>query len=87
MTYTPLLPDYLGFPEILGLRAPLPNMTLNNNQDRLFTLSEMKRADGILKAVFFKAGASENYKGGFYDGDHKFDVEMQRVEFDWLVNG
>jgi len=33
MTYAPLLPKYLDFPEILGLRVPLPTMTLNNNQD------------------------------------------------------
>ncbi len=84
MTYTPLLPNYLDFPEILGLRVPLPTMTLNNNQDRLFTLSEMKKADSVLKEVFAKAGASENYKGGFYDGDHKFDVQMQNDAFDWF---
>jgi hypothetical protein len=35
MTYTPLLPKYLEFPEILGLRVPLPTMTLNNSQDGL----------------------------------------------------
>ena len=84
MTYTPLLPNYLDFPEILGLRVPLPTMTLNNNQDRLFTLSEMKRADGILKEVFAKADAPENYKGSFYEGDHKFDVQMQNDAFNWF---
>jgi dienelactone hydrolase len=84
MTYTPLLPKYLEFPEILSLRAPLPTMTLNNNQDQLFTLSEMQKADGILKQVFAKAGAPANYKGAFYDGLHKFDVAMQEEAFDWF---
>ncbi len=84
MTYTPILPKYLDFPEILGLRAPLPTMTLNNNQDRLFTHSEMKRADEILQEVFTKAGAAGNYKGGFYEGDHKFDAQMQKDAFDWF---
>lgn len=84
MIYTPLLPNYLEFPEILGLRAPLPTMTLNNNEDRLFTLSEMKKADKILKDVFAKAGAADRYKGGFYPGDHKFDVQMQQDAFDWF---
>lgn len=84
MTYTPILPNYLEFPEILGLRAPLPTMTLNNSQDRLFTLSEMKKADQILKDIFTKAGAPDHYKGGFYDGDHKFDVQMQNDAFDWF---
>jgi dienelactone hydrolase len=84
MIYTPLLPNYLEFPEILSLRAPLPTMTLNNNQDRLFTLPEMKKADKILQDVFTKAGASDRYKGGFYEGDHKFDRAMQKDAFDWF---
>jgi dienelactone hydrolase len=84
MTYVPLLPKFLDFPEILGLRVPLPTMTLNNNQDGLFTLSEMKKASGILQEVFDKAGVSERYKGGFYEGPHKFDKEMQEDAFDWF---
>ena len=84
MTYTPLLPGYLEFPEILGLRVPLPTMTLNNNADRLFTLTEMKKADKTLQDVFAKAGAADRYKGGFYEGDHKFDKTMQKDAFDWF---
>ena len=84
MTYASLLPKYLDFPEILGLRAPLPTMTLNNDQDGLFTLSEMKRADKILQEVFEIAGAQDHYKGGFYPGIHKFDAQMQRDAFNWF---
>lgn len=84
MTYAPLLPKYLDFPEILGLRVPLPTMTLSNNQDGLYTLPEMQKADKILKEVFEKAGASEHYKGIFYDGDHKFDAQMQQDAFNWF---
>jgi dienelactone hydrolase len=84
MTYAPLMPKYLDFPEILGLRVPLPTMTLNNNQDGLYTLPEMKKADKILQEVFEKAGASERYKGGFYEGDHKFDAQMQQDAFNWF---
>ncbi|MFC2123471.1 hypothetical protein ACFLU5_01570 [Bacteroidota bacterium] len=84
MTYAPVLPRYLDFPEILGLRVPLPTMTLNNNEDGLYTLPEMKKADKILREVFKKAGASDQYKGGFYPGDHKFDAEMQKDAFDWF---
>lgn len=84
MIYTPLLPKFLEFPEIMGLRAPLPTMTLNNNQDGLFTLSEMKKADKILQDIFEKAGAPNHYKGGFYPGDHKFDTQMQQDAFDWF---
>lgn len=84
MTYTPLLPNYLEFPEILGLRAPLPTMVLNNNQDQLFTLEEMQKADDILKEVFSKTNSSEKYKCNFYEGLHKFDRAMQRDAFDWF---
>ncbi|RMF44642.1 MAG: hypothetical protein D6753_02050 [Planctomycetota bacterium] len=84
MTYAPILPNYLDFPEILGLRAPLPTMTLNNNEDQLFTVSEMKKADRILKEVFQKAGARDNYRGGFYPGKHKFDAAMQEDAFNWF---
>lgn len=84
MTYTPLLPKYLDFPEILGLRVPLPVLVQNNNQDELYTLSEMKKADQILKEVYAKAKASEKYAGKFYNGPHKFDLEMQADAFNWF---
>jgi dienelactone hydrolase len=84
MTYTPLLPKYLDFPELLGLRIPLPVMVQNNNQDELYTLSEMKRADEILGEVYKKAKASDKYVARFYDGEHKFDVQMQNDAFDWF---
>ncbi|TLU95000.1 hypothetical protein FEM55_07420 [Dyadobacter sediminis] len=84
MTYTPLLPKFLDFPEILGLRVPLPVMVQNNNQDELYTLPEMKKADQILKDVYAKAKASNKYKAGYYDGPHKFDLEMQKDAFDWF---
>ena len=44
----------------------------------------MKRADRILKEIYAKAGAPENYRTLFYPGGHKFDLEMQRVAFEWL---
>ncbi len=84
MTYVPILPNYLDFPEILGLRAPLPTMVLNDNEDGLYTLPEMKAADKILKDVFVKAGAADKYDCRFYPGPHKFDLEMQRDAFGWF---
>ena len=83
MTYIPILPKYLDFPEVLGLRTPLPTMVLNNNEDQLFTPEEMQRADRILQEVFAKAGASDHYQGNFYAGEHKFDVAMQADAFAW----
>lgn len=84
MTYVPLLPNELDFPEILGLRTPLPTYVLNDIDDGLYTLPEMKRADAILKDIYKKAGASENYKCSFYPGPHKFDRKMQADAFDWF---
>jgi len=84
MVYIPLLPRDLDYPEILGLRVPLPTMVLNNGDDPLFTLPEMKRADDILRQVYEKAGAADRYRCLFCPGGHKFDLEMQAEAFDWF---
>ena len=84
MIYIPGLPAELDYPEIFGLRVPLPTMVLNNEEDDLFTLDEMRRADRILAEVFAKARASDRYKGSFYPGPHKFDRPMQAEAFAWF---
>jgi dienelactone hydrolase len=84
MMWAPGMPKYLDYPEILGLRVPLPTMVLNNNEDSLFTLSEMHRADDILREVYEKAGAPERYGCRFYPGPHKFDGQMQEDAFAWF---
>ena len=84
MTYVPLLPKDLDFPEILGLRAPAATMVQNCNEDSLYTLSEMHRADTMLKEVFERAGANDMYRGMFYPGGHKFDRPMQEDAFAWF---
>ncbi len=84
MTYTPLLPRYMDFPEILGLRVPLPTMTLNDIDDGLYTMDGMTRADQILKELYAKAGVADHYDGRFYPGPHKLDAKMQKDAFDWF---
>ena len=84
MVYTPILPKELEFPEILGLRTPLPTLVLNDSEDGLYTLPEMNRADKILSEVYKKAGALNRYKCSFYPGPHKFDAKMQAEAFDWF---
>ena len=84
MTYVPRLPDELDFPEILGLRAPNPTLVLNDNDDDLYTLPEMKRADSILREVYAKAKAEDHYRCSFYPGPHKFDLRMQAEAFNWF---
>lgn len=84
MTYVPILPNELDFPEILGLRVPLPTLVLNDEDDDLYTLPEMKQADTILATVYGKAKAEDRYKCSFYPGPHKFDVKMQEEAFGWF---
>src|SRR5262245_10864487 len=84
MTYVPLLPKDLDFPEILALRAPAATMVQNCNEDPLYTLDEMQRADGILRDVFERAGAADKYRCNFYPGGHKFDRAMQTDAFAWF---
>jgi hypothetical protein len=83
MTYIPILPNELDFPEIMSLRVPLATMVLNDNEDQLYTLEEMKRADKIIGEVFQKAGAADRYKCSYYPGPHKFDKAMQTEAFAW----
>ena len=84
MTYVPVLPNELDFPEILGLRVPLPTLVLNDTDDDLYTVPEMKAADNILKEIYAKAKYPERYKCSFYPGEHKFDADMQKEAFDWF---
>jgi dienelactone hydrolase len=84
MTYVPLLPNELDFPEILGLRTPLSTLILNNNDDTLYTLQEMKNAEKILTEVYTKAGAANQFKCSYYPGPHKFDTPMQAEAFNWF---
>ena len=84
MVWTPVVAKYLEYPEIMGLQLPKPMLVLSNNEDPLFTLTEMHRADEILRATYDKAGASDRYLGKFYPGPHKFDPEMQAEAWAWF---
>jgi len=84
MTFVPLLPKDLDFPEILALRAPAPTMVLNSREDDLYTLPEMQRADAMIAETFKRANAEDRYKSIYYDGGHKFDRKMQADAFDWF---
>lgn len=84
MIYIPGLPLDLDYPEVLGLRVPRPTLVQFDNEDSLFTLPEMKRADRMLSRVFEKANAGDRYRGTFYPGGHKFDGAMQTEAFEWF---
>jgi dienelactone hydrolase len=84
MTYVPGLPNDLDFPEVLGLRVPLPTLVLNNDEDPFFTVGEMHRADAILREIYAKAGAGDRHNVAYYPGPHKFDRPMQAEAFAWF---
>ena len=84
MIYIPGIANDLDYPEIYGLRAPLPTLVLNDNEDTLFTLPEMKRADRMLAEVFSKADSKDRYRCSYYPGPHKFDLPMQAEAFTWF---
>ncbi|QMU27392.1 alpha/beta hydrolase family protein [Adhaeribacter radiodurans] len=84
MTYVPLLPNELDFPDILSLRAPLPTLVLNDSDDQLYTLPEMNQAEKVLAEVYKKAGAENRFKCSYYPGYHKFDDKMQKEAFNWF---
>ena len=68
MIYVPHLATEMDYPDILGMRAPLPALVQNNTEDPLFTLAEMRRADVMLRQVYEKAGAADRYSCSFYGG-------------------
>lgn len=84
MIYIPLVPRDLDYPEILALRAPAATLVQNDNEDQLFSLPEMQRADRMMRDIFEKAGAGDRYRCTFYPGPHKFDLPMQAEAFDWF---
>lgn len=84
MVYVPILPNELDFPEILGLRVPLPTLVLNDTDDELYTVPGMKAAEKILEEIFRKAGAADRFKCSYYPGPHKFDADMQAEAFNWF---
>lgn len=84
MVYIPGLARDLDYPEIFGLNLPNPVLVLNNLDDQLFTVPEMRRADRMLGEVYGKAGLGARYRAKFYPGPHKFDREMQAEAFQWF---
>ena len=84
MMFMPLMPEEMDYSELFALQLPAPRMVLNNIEDGLFNINEMRRADGFLKEVYQKAGVPQNYTAEFYPGIHKFDLKMQQSAFAWM---
>ena len=84
MCFLPLLPQDLDFPEILGLRAPLPTLVINAREDPLFTLAGMQDAAAILTNVYTASGYPEKFACSWYPGHHQFNRAMQAEAFAWF---
>jgi dienelactone hydrolase len=84
MVYVPGLPALMDFPEILGLRAPLPSLVIATSEDPLYTLTEVESAGRMLAEAYGKAGAADAFQITIYPGPHKFDLPMQKQAFDWM---
>jgi predicted esterase len=59
-------------------------MVLNCKADPLYTLTEMERADRIMRETFERAKAGDRYRTNYYEGGHKFDLEMQKDAWAWF---
>jgi len=84
MLYIPLLSRYMDFPEVLGMRAPLPSLVLATEEDPLFKAEEVKQALNTLEQVYAKAGSPESFSWAIHPGPHQFDRAMQSQAFEWL---
>lgn len=82
--YVPEMIRLLDLPDVISLHGPAPLMVQYNNQDGLFTLESQRAADNKIARIYSKMSKPENYVGKFYEGRHKFDLEMQEDAFAWL---
>lgn len=77
-------PRYGDWTDLAAARAPSPLLVQYNINDELFTEEGMHSADARLAGHFRSVDAEQNYRGEFYPGPHKFDLEMQTSAFRWL---
>lgn len=75
---------YGDWPDLASCRAPSPLMVQYDRDDHLFTPEGMQSAHERIVDLYAEAGNLEEYEGRFYDGPHKFDLQMQEEAFDWL---
>jgi len=84
MAFVPHLARQLDFPEVLGLRVPLPSLVLSCGDDPLFRQEEVRGAGQQLVEIYRQAGAAEKVRVKEHPGPHRFDRTMQAEAFAWL---
>jgi dienelactone hydrolase len=70
--------------DLAGVAAPAPLLVQYALDDVLFTAKGMRDADVRIRGYYERAGAPDAYRGEFYPGLHRFDLEMQEAAFGWL---
>jgi dienelactone hydrolase len=85
MFFPPGLTTIADWPDLAASRAPSPLLVQYNRDDQLFPIQGMLSAHARIASHYERAGHSSSYVGRFYDGPHKFDKEMQKDAFAWLV--
>lgn len=84
MFFPPGWARYGDWPDLAACRAPSPLMVQYDRDDHLFPREGMEAAHARISDHYKSVGAPEAYDGRFYDGPHKFDVQMQEEAFAWL---
>jgi dienelactone hydrolase len=70
--------------DIAACRAPLPLLVQYALQDELFTPQGMRDADQRLTQTY--ASWPGAYTAQWYDGPHRFDLDMQQAALSWLAD-
>ena len=88
MMYLPGLTGLMDFADLYSLHGRKPTMVLYDEDDGLFTPKGQYDSNDRLAAIYKKMNAPDLYRGHFFPGPHKFDVEMQEIAFafydEWL---
>lgn len=84
INYVPGMYNYLDFPDVAAIRAPLPLMVQHCSQDDLFPREGMESANKKIAEIYKKTDAPEKFSAHFFDVPHQFNREMQEVAFAWL---
>jgi dienelactone hydrolase len=84
MFFPPMWPRYGDWPDLAACRAPVPLLVQYDRDDWLYTLEGMEAAHARLQDHYSSVGQPDRYRGQFYPGSHKFDLEMQAAAFAWL---
>jgi dienelactone hydrolase len=76
---------HADWPDLASVAAPGQLLVQYNLDDPLFPAAGASAAHERITAHYAAAGDPAGYRGEFYDGPHKFDIDMQHAAFAWLA--